>query len=197
MSSYSTLRVEVEEQVTSILPDLPAHLRTDVIKVCSLSQYVMDCLYRDPAPFIDLIRSGDLESVYEDDRFARRMGTVRAEFLDADLRAIRRREMQRIIFRDLTGRSDLEETMRDLSNLADACIEKALGHHYESHCNKYGTPIGYASGRPQQMTVIALGKLGAHELNLSSDIDLVFMYDESGGVDSEAIRSSSSERQGS
>lgn len=188
MSSWATLLVEVEERIHSILPDLPAHLRRDVIKVCGLSQYFMDRLYRDPGTFIDLVDSGDLESVYGDDAFADKVSTVQYEHLDSNLRRIRHREIQRIIFRDLTGRADLEETTLDLSNLADTCIQTALSHHHTANCQKYGIPIGDASGEPEQMTVIALGKLGAQELNLSSDIDLVFMYGEPGTVQSESGR---------
>lgn len=188
MSSWATLLVEVEEQIQSILPDLSPNLRKDLLRVCSLSEYVMDALASSPALFIDLIETGDLEAAYGDDAFAKSMSRVEYEHLDSSLRRIRRREMQRIIFRDLTGRADLDETTRDLSNLADACIQTALDHHYAAHCQKYGTPIGDASGAPQQMTVIALGKLGARELNLSSDVDLVFMYGESGMVQSESGR---------
>ncbi len=48
---------------------------------------------------------------------------------------------------------------------------------------RYGEPIGAQSGEPVQLTILALGKLGGQELNLSSDVDLVFAYRESGQTD--------------
>ncbi len=44
----------------------------------------------------------------------------------------------------------------------------------------HGTPIGDESGTPQELIVIGMGKLGGRELNVSSDIDLVFVYPEEG-----------------
>jgi glutamate-ammonia-ligase adenylyltransferase len=103
--------------------------------------------------------------------------------LDSSLRNIRNREMTRIIFRDQTRRADLVETTRDLSWLADECLETALQYHYAHLSQSWGVPTNSA-GDPQQLCVLALGKLGANELNLSSDIDLVFLYDESGELPS-------------
>jgi glutamate-ammonia-ligase adenylyltransferase len=48
------------------------------------------------------------------------------------------------------------------------------------HCQQFGTPTGGRSGQPQQMVILGMGKLGAVELNLSSDIDLIFAYPEGG-----------------
>jgi glutamine synthetase adenylyltransferase len=48
----------------------------------------------------------------------------------------------------------------------------------ERHCQQFGTPIGQRSGEPQPMVILGMGKLGAVELNLSSDIDLIFAYPE-------------------
>jgi len=95
------------------------------------------------------------------------------------LRTVRHREMVRIAFRDLAGRADLTETMTDLSAFADACLEQTLGILYRWHCLRYGVPTG-PGGQPQHLVVIAMGKLGARELNFSSDVDLIFAYPEVG-----------------
>lgn len=187
MFNFATLYQEAAEQVDALLPELDGDLRDDLLTVCSLSDYFLGKVSQDPEGIRDLIDSGDLERAYDGDTIAGRMATVTDENLDADLRGIRHREVQRILFRDLTRRATLEETTRDLSNLADACIETALNHHYRRHCQKYGVPVGVYSGKAQQMAVIALGKLGARELNLSSDVDLVFIYDEPGTVEDETL----------
>ncbi|MDA1342961.1 MAG: bifunctional [glutamate--ammonia ligase]-adenylyl-L-tyrosine phosphorylase/[glutamate--ammonia-ligase] adenylyltransferase, partial [Proteobacteria bacterium] len=95
------------------------------------------------------------------------------------LRQLRRREMVRIAWRDLAGWAELGEILLDLSLLADACIQFALDFLYQQACDTRGTPI-LADGSPQQIVVLGMGKLGAYELNYSSDIDLIFAYPEAG-----------------
>ncbi len=96
------------------------------------------------------------------------------------LRHFRREEMVRIALRDLAGWADYHTTVRDLSALADAVLSNTLSLLYKWQCAEEGTPKGEQSGRPQQMVVVAMGKLGASELNFSSDIDLIFAYPEDG-----------------
>ena len=96
------------------------------------------------------------------------------------LRHYRNQEMVRIIWLDLNRRITMPETTADLSALADACIDAALRWLYHDCCQSLGTPYGTdvpdAVSVPQQMVVLGMGKLGACDLNLSSDIDLIFAY---------------------
>lgn len=96
------------------------------------------------------------------------------------LRYHRNFQMTRIILRDLSGSACLEETMRDCSDLADALVSSSLDWHYAKLTEKFGVPTGKESGQPQKMLVIGMGKLGGQELNFSSDIDLIFAFDEPG-----------------
>ena len=93
---------------------------------------------------------------------------------------LRNRCMVFIIWRDLNQLSDLDETTCAMSQLADCLINYALAYLYEESCQLRGVPIGAVSGQPQKLVVLALGKLGGFELNLSSDVDLVFAYPEAG-----------------
>ncbi|MBP8185739.1 MAG: bifunctional [glutamate--ammonia ligase]-adenylyl-L-tyrosine phosphorylase/[glutamate--ammonia-ligase] adenylyltransferase, partial [Pseudomonas sp.] len=93
---------------------------------------------------------------------------------------LRNRQQLRIIWRDVNRLAELRETCGDLSAMAEACIDLAYNWLYSRHCAQFGTPIGARSGEPQHMVVLGMGKLGAHELNLSSDIDLIFAYPEGG-----------------
>ena len=102
----------------------------------------------------------------------------------ARLRLLRRREMARIVFRDLTRQADLEDTTRELSALADYCVATALEDSHRQMTQRFGTPRS-ADGGPVQLVVLGLGKLGAYELNLSSDIDLIIFYRSSGFTDGE------------
>jgi glutamate-ammonia-ligase adenylyltransferase len=107
---------------------------------------------------------------------------TREHGLDAGLRRFRNREMLRIVWRDLCGLAPLAETFASLSSLAELCLQAAIEEHYRRLVDKHGTPRG-ADGSPQQIFVIGLGKFGGGELNLSSDIDVIFCYGQSGACD--------------
>jgi [glutamine synthetase] adenylyltransferase / [glutamine synthetase]-adenylyl-L-tyrosine phosphorylase len=95
------------------------------------------------------------------------------------LRLFRRREMVRIAWRDLAGWAVLEETLGHLSELAEVCIRAADDWVHRGMVEKHGEPRAQ-DGTPQRLLVVAMGKLGGGELNFSSDVDLVFLFPESG-----------------
>jgi glutamate-ammonia-ligase adenylyltransferase len=85
-----------------------------------------------------------------------------------------------IIERDLDGRADLDEVVTAMSRFADFAVQSHLAELMAEMSAAHGVPIGADSGRPQQMMVLAMGKHGGGELNVSSDIDLIFVYPEDG-----------------
>ena len=95
------------------------------------------------------------------------------------LRLFRQRCMLQIIWRDITRRATTLETTAALTALADVCVRHAVNFLYPRLCAELGTPCS-ESGEPQSLLILGMGKLGAFELNMSSDIDLIFAYDESG-----------------
>ena len=101
-----------------------------------------------------------------------------AQWMQA-LRVLRARLMFRWIWQDANQQTDVVTLTRELSDFADACIVAAKEFALIPLLAKHGEPIGY-SGKVQDLIVIAMGKLGAQELNLSSDIDLIFAFDEQG-----------------
>ncbi len=103
--------------------------------------------------------------------------------LAAALRRIRNEELTRIGWRDLAGMAPLSEVIACLSELADASIEAALEKAHEEMVARFGEPLGELSGTPVRLTVLGLGKLGGQELNMSSDVDLIFAFRESGSTD--------------
>ncbi|MDD2759301.1 MAG: bifunctional [glutamate--ammonia ligase]-adenylyl-L-tyrosine phosphorylase/[glutamate--ammonia-ligase] adenylyltransferase [Methylomonas sp.] len=152
------------------------------LKVVSCSQFIAESWIRDPAMMTDLVNSGDLFSGLRRDNYLpciqKNPGDNEA-FLVRKLRLFRRREMVRIAWRDLAGWSDLDETLTDLTALAEACIRIGLDFIYRQACQRWGTPT-LADGTPFNLVVLGMGKLGAWELNYSSDIDLIFAYAEDG-----------------
>ncbi len=100
------------------------------------------------------------------------------------LRAYRNREYLRIGTRDLLARASLEATARDLSALADAAVQIAYEYTRTSIERDYGEADVEEAGekRPIAFVVLGMGKLGGGELNFSSDIDLIYLYECDAGL---------------
>ncbi len=107
--------------------------------------------------------------------------------LKSGLRKLRQQVWLRVATRDLTQRGDLNEVMATMTNLAEATIHVALQAVYEGLAERFGKPIGEESGQVQQLIVVGMGKLGGAELNVSSDVDLIFVYPEEGETDGARI----------
>jgi glutamate-ammonia-ligase adenylyltransferase len=165
------------------LPQDPQMLQA-LQRVFAFSDFVAENCIRHPALISDLIESGDLQRSYSQHHFSETLKTVLVNVKEEAtliqiLRVFRRREMTRIAFRDLAGWSNLAETVSDLSNLADTCLEQTTLILYKGLSEKFGTPTA-EDGSSQLLVILGLGKLGAQELNFSSDIDLIFAYPEAG-----------------
>jgi len=100
--------------------------------------------------------------------------------LSRALRSLRKRVMLHLISRDLGGLCDLSEVMRGMTALAELTVRRAHTFTMQTLVAQYGDPVGAESGAPQELLVIGMGKLGGGELNVSSDIDLIFVYPEDG-----------------
>lgn len=155
-------------------------LRSLLRRVWAGSSFVAQSCVTDPALPGDLLDSGDLLLNYGADgyrrRFARALAGCRDEqALMSTLRRLRRREMVRIAWRDLCGWSDLESTLRETSWLAEAALDGALTPLARWMTKESGQPRD-AAGDPMGLAVLGMGKLGAWELNFSSDIDLIYAY---------------------
>lgn len=98
----------------------------------------------------------------------------------AALRKLRNRLQLRWIWQDANRLTTLVQLTRELSDFADLCIEAAIAFAEPALEARYGQPVGEDNGQRQHLIVIAMGKHGAQELNLSSDIDLIFCFDEAG-----------------
>ena len=176
----------IAERAVALLPAAWPAERTEALRrSCALSDFVHEQAVRDSQLLAELGASGDLERRFAAGELHGQLQALLADCADEDelgrrLRRFRNRQQVRIIWRDLNRQASLAETCGDLSDLADACIDGAYQWLYPRHCEQFGTPIGRRSGQPQHLVILGMGKLGAHELNLSSDIDLIFGYPEGG-----------------
>lgn len=166
---------------------LPAELNAELACVWAASDYVAEQMTHYPALANWLAEPGVLSEQLLATHFREQVAAALAEVADEAqlaqvLRRIRREQMCRIIWRDIAARGDYASCVADMSLLAECLIDAALQKLQGWAWARYGTPLDDA-GAPVQLVVLAMGKLGAHELNLSSDIDLIFAYENEGELE--------------
>nr|UOP05660.1 bifunctional [glutamate--ammonia ligase]-adenylyl-L-tyrosine phosphorylase/[glutamate--ammonia-ligase] adenylyltransferase [Conchiformibius kuhniae] len=103
--------------------------------------------------------------------------------LARSLRRLRRHVLAQVMVRDLGGAADLDEVCGTVTRLADFAVNAAERFAHAALAARYGEPYGHFSRAPQRLSVVAMGKAGGFELNVSSDIDLIFIYPENGETD--------------
>ncbi|MDB4542692.1 bifunctional [glutamate--ammonia ligase]-adenylyl-L-tyrosine phosphorylase/[glutamate--ammonia-ligase] adenylyltransferase [bacterium] len=158
-------------------------------RVLACSPFVADLCRRRPELLLDLLQTAQLQESLAESAFREELQRqLRGDDseLAVVLRRYRQRHMLRIVWRDFTRLADTLETVRDTSLLAEACIAEALDYSQAALEQRFGVPMGRDSGEPQRLIVLAMGKLGARELNVSSDIDLIFAFPEAGETDSDS-----------
>ncbi|MFP3889023.1 bifunctional [glutamate--ammonia ligase]-adenylyl-L-tyrosine phosphorylase/[glutamate--ammonia-ligase] adenylyltransferase [uncultured Ralstonia sp.] len=96
------------------------------------------------------------------------------------LRMLRKEVFAALIERDLSGAATLDEVTGTMTDLAEFAVRVAIAVIGQELGALHGQPIGQSSGEVQELVVVGMGKLGGRELNVSSDIDLIFLYDEEG-----------------
>lgn len=155
--------------------------RNAIGRAARLSRYARHLLSADPAlenepygePFSAARMLASLADIDENDE----------EALDRALRRLRQAVMLRLIVRDLAGLADMAEVVGTATALAEQTLATALHWHDRNLSRQYGRPVGSQSGKPMRLHIVGMGKLGGAELNVSSDIDLVFTYPEEGETD--------------
>jgi len=149
----------------------------------SYSRYGQRLLVADPA-LRDALRSG-LDRPFQR---AEMQALLAAQAINDEaelkraLRLLKKHVVLRLMVRDLSGLGDLSEVMDSISQFAELAVQEALRHLSQWQQASYGTPLGAESKQPQELIVVAMGKLGGHELNVSSDIDLIYVYSEDGNA---------------
>ncbi len=150
----------------------------NLLLILNTSQHLSDQLCADPESY-DLLRMTEGRPVAREVLVNELMGEVQSMESESDvltaLRRFKRRETLRIAYGDIVLDVPLAQITRQISYVADAVVEAAL----DFAIRKVGKRKQYGNGRafsPPRIVAIALGKLGGLELNYSSDIDLVFLY---------------------
>lgn len=156
-----------------------------LLQIFATSQYLSDVMISDPESY-DLLRlTGGQASARDalvEEVTSEIMAASDAAAVTAALRRFKRRETLRIAYGDIIAQQRLDTVTRQISYLADALVEGAVRAAWARLSEKHGTPR-YGQGEAARFVVLAMGKLGGEELNYSSDIDLICLYDHDGKTD--------------
>ena len=164
----------------------PASRLQAALTIFSHSHFLAETLYRYPELLEWTLGEEKLYRVLSRDEFRSDLGWLDASLSDEDvartLGRFKRMHVLRIALRDLLGLATLAEVTLELSNLADAVLQGAQEQVQQQLLRRFGRPLAPAETGPIEceFAVLALGKLGALELNYSSDIDLMFLYTDDG-----------------
>ena len=166
--------------------------------VFGYSFWLGETLIHNPDLFQGFVRDKSLDRTHAREEFQESFARFRSRSFETDTAALlarfKKREYVRIMLRDVLGIATLAETTAELSSLADVLIEEALRESHSQLQRRFGTPQELdKEGRTvdSRFAVLSLGKLGGNELNYSSDIDLLYLYD--GGKDPEGAEVSNRE----
>jgi glutamate-ammonia-ligase adenylyltransferase len=170
-----------KDQLPNLL-DGRARILETLVQLLATSQFLSDVLVTHPE-FTDMLRLPLRRSPSQKEMQRELQSEVEAAFEDsAVLRAFRRhrqRHILRIGTNDIIRERPLEEITRDISRVADAALEVALATALAHVSKRFGQPFT-DEGQPARCALMAFGKHGGEELNYSSDIDLMFLYDDEG-----------------
>jgi glutamate-ammonia-ligase adenylyltransferase len=154
------------------------------------SSFLSEAVLKNPERLLEVASSGSFYRVHTVDEYEERLFEfLGAEYLGVpsavDLARFRRRQLLRIVLRDVLGVATLSDVVEELSNLADAILSVTYVRIRAEFVARHGEPR-LSDGRPCGFSVISLGKLGGKELNYSSDIDLMFVHGGDGETDGAA-----------
>jgi [glutamine synthetase] adenylyltransferase / [glutamine synthetase]-adenylyl-L-tyrosine phosphorylase len=153
-----------------------------LLQFFSSSQFFSDLLISNP-DYVEMLRIPLRSTPKREELIEQLQRDVDGAFEDSAVlrtfRKFRQRQMLRIGHNDIVRDRPMEEITRDISQVADASLEVALRYAQKQLRRRFGEPITEADD-PARCVILAFGKLGGKELNYSSDIDLMFLYDEEG-----------------
>lgn len=156
-----------------------------LVQIFSTSQYLSDILIQDPESY-DLLRITEgqpaARQVFIDEICSEVAALPDRNAVMLALRRYKWRETLRIAYGDVVQGQSLEIVTQQISFLADAICEAAWRAAWKELSEKRGVPRG-PHGEPARFAILGLGKLGGNELNYSSDIDLMLLYDVDGNTD--------------
>ena len=182
------------ETINSFMQD-KANLK-NLIVICSSSHLLSNTIVTNPIYIEQLLLENGLNKKKDITTFLTELESWVQNLSDVHsvakaLRLYKQREYLRIGARDILGLASMQETTRELSELACVSLEIAYRFSLKQLKTEYGTPF-YTDidglEKESEFTIIGMGKLGGRELNFSSDIDIIYIYSSDKGETSGITR---------
>ena len=184
LNLFERLTAECNEQLLSLLNKNAVLLHYTIV-IFGYSYWLGEYVIQNSDIFYALARDKNLERSLDCEDFRQNFARFRAHSLETEISVLlarfKKHEYVRIVLRDVLGIATLAETTAEISALADVLIEEALRAAESQMRNRRGLPeYQDAQGRIAEATfaAISLGKLGGGELNYSSDVDLLYIYND-------------------
>jgi len=179
--------VKSPEKYISIIQKDEEFLK-NVITLFSGSQYLSNIAVKDEKNINSLI-DGNIDAPKEKENLFKELRSLLSPSYTPEenystIRKFKKREYLRIGLRDLLRKGSFSEIVKELSDVADVCLQSVYEISERELIKKYGEPYyRTADGekRPSEFAIISLGKLGGRELNFSSDIDILYLYSSDDG----------------
>lgn len=179
--ALTNIRRLTEAGGTKPLESLPTRWLPHLICTLGGSSYLADNLIRHGKDwsrvFLELINVAKKETAHHVAALAALARSTDSAQFFSQLRLYKQREYLRIGSRDLSGLASVEETVRELTCLAEACLESAYRFGRNKLEATHGPMLVPGSKRENRFVVLGMGKLGGAELNFSSDIDVIYLYE--------------------
>ena len=183
VNQFERLAETASPELLRLLEKHPSLIHYAVV-VFGYSPWLGETLIHNPDIFYGFVRDRNFDRTQSREDFEESFARMRSRSFESDTAALlarfKRREYIRIMLRDVLGIATVAETTAEISALADVLIEEALREADAQLQHRFGTPQRLdANGRVvgSRFAVLSLGKLGGNELNYSSDIDLLYLYD--------------------
>ncbi|MEQ9619640.1 MAG: bifunctional [glutamate--ammonia ligase]-adenylyl-L-tyrosine phosphorylase/[glutamate--ammonia-ligase] adenylyltransferase [Deltaproteobacteria bacterium] len=166
------------ERYKEIHRRIPVSKKNILELLASYSSFLGRVILKDPEILDYLDSAKNVKTKKASSRFVEEADGIRESSessaeLESGLRNYKYRELARILYRDITGRSPFSDVMEELSDLASGILEAAIAF-YRAELQMDGAG---------EFVVLGMGKLGGRELNLSSDIDIIYIYRDEGDPD--------------
>jgi len=189
VNQFERLAEVIPPKLLRLLEKHPFLIHYAVV-VFGYSPWLGETLIHNLDLFQGFVRGKSLDRTHSREEFQESLARFRLRSFPTDTAALlarfKKREYVRIMLRDVLGIATLAETTAELSALADVLIEEALREIHSQLQHRFGTPQELDKEcrlMDSRFAVLSLGKLGGNELNYSSDIDLLYLYD--GGIEPE------------
>ncbi len=159
------------------------------VRLCAACSYLVEILTSNPGMLDELMDSLILDRLPSIESLESSLEELikGAEDIEPILMSFKHTQHLRVGARDIVGKENIRNTTATLADVADVCLRQLAAHQYKKLVKKYGVPRRDSDGGVCELVILAAGKVGGREPNYHSDVDVIFLFEESGPTDPTGI----------